>query len=285
LSWRNEDHVWYNAIQSLANGVRSYERDERRLVGGTVDKLCVRLELNPWQPYFDYGDAFKTDRDFSFRQLRWYELKNRSVFGSPVEGRGQWAHVKPGKDGLTNSNYGWCVYSPENGDGVKSQFDFATDSLLENGDSRQAMIFYSGPRMYVDWKADGMRDFTCTAYTHLFLRWDYPKDEAYLVYLVRQRSCDLFGGFFYDFPHHCEVYRRAFSRLAEKYPVKETYGKIVYDVDTLHVYERDFEKLLKIHDSFEFTDTKRERLEKSIKENPSSTKYASPRRKLKLDKV
>jgi thymidylate synthase len=223
---------------------------EIRLVGGTIDKLCVRFDLNPWQPYFDYGDAFRTDRDFSCRQLEWYESKNRSVLGSPVEGRGQWAHVKPSKNGLSNSNYGWCVYSPENGDGVKSQFDFAIDSLFENDDSRQAMIFYSGPRMHVDWKTDDMHDFTCTAYTHLFLRRNYPSDNRFLVYLVRQRSCDLFGGFFYDFPHHCEVYKRAFSRLAEKYSMNETYGRIIYDIDTLHVYERDFGKLLKIDGSF-----------------------------------
>jgi len=239
MSWTNEETLWYHHLRGL-----NQRRIDGDVISGTVEKIDASIELDPRQRVFDYSPAFKTDVELAEAQLAWYATMNRRITGSPFEGKGQWSHVKPTKSGFTNSNYGWCVYSPDNGDGEKSQFDFAIDSLIEKKHSRQAVIFYNRPGMHVDWKFDGMSDFTCTLDTHLFIRNDK------LIYIVHQRSCDLFLGFFYDYYHHTAVYADALEKLRAKYDVG--YGSILYHIDSLHVYERDFDTLEHIIKTFDF---------------------------------
>ena len=140
-----------------------------------------------------------------------------------------------------NSNYGWCVFSPENGDGKRSQYDFALEQLVAHPDGRQSVVFYNRPSMQWEWN-DGLNakhDFTCT-----FQTTQYVRDGA-LHYMVWQRSCDARFGLLNDYAWHWHVYHRFLDDLRKTTPDLKT-GKVHYVCGSLHVYQRHWDLVKEI---------------------------------------
>ena len=141
------------------------------------------------------------------------------------------------RDGKINSNYGWCIFSDENG----SQYDHCLNRLLDDHHTREACMIYTRPSMQVDCDSNGMHDFMCTYSTQVFLN---PINEfGYdLDYTVFMRSNDAVYGFCNDAIWAKYVRDKLVADL-NKCGLTVFPGKIIWNAGSLHVYERHFKYL------------------------------------------
>ena len=89
--------------------------DERFVVGEsgvkTVELLGETLVLEPTHGELDVG-VRRTNVEYVEKELRWYLSQSLSIRGY-VDDVKIWSQVCD-KDGVVNSNYGWCILSEEN---------------------------------------------------------------------------------------------------------------------------------------------------------------------------
>lgn len=168
----------------------------------------------------------KPNEDYIKRELDWYLSQSLNVNDIPGETPQIWKQVSD-KDGLINSNYGWCIFSNNN----YNQYNEAKSKLLADKNTRQAQMIYSRPSMQVDWNKNGMHDFMCTNHVNLHIR------EDKLIYTVFQRSCDAVFGYPNDLAWHKFVYNKLFNELKDTYKELEE-SHIVYNCGSLHLYPR-----------------------------------------------
>ena len=215
--------------------------DAGEIVAGTVELLNVGLVLDPRSRHVDFGTIKKAPRKYQEHEADWYDSMDLGIRGHDgIRDNPIWSSICT-DDGRVNSNYGWCVYSPENGDGVKSQYDFALEQLRKSPDGRQSVIFYSRPSMQWEWN-DGVHakhDFCCTFQTVHHVRGNK------LFYTVLQRSCDTLLGLVNDFFHHARVYEKMLSDLRTTHP-DVGYGYVYYFCNSLHAYERHWDLLREV---------------------------------------
>lgn len=198
-----------------------------------VELLSAKFILDPSQPILNFGDIRKTPVKYCAKELIWYLSESLSVeeIGKTAS---IWNEVAS-EDGMINSNYGWCVYSEEN----YNQFDNVAQELINFPQSRRAVIIYNRPSMWKDYNHNGMSDFMCTFATQHFIR------NNELISVVNMRSNDLIFGFFNDFYWQCFVHNDLLHELNENGMNLKT-GKIIWNANSLHVYERHFDMVQKI---------------------------------------
>lgn len=198
----------------------------------TIDKSGVKtLEILGESYLADEDVIFGTlNTDYANRELEWYLSESLNVNDIPEGAPVIWKQVSS-KDGLINSNYGWCIFSNENG----FQYANALLELLSFKDSRRALMIYTRPSMWNDYNKDGMSDFMCTSTVHVLIRNDT------LIYIVNQRSCDAVYGYKNDMFWHRYVYEKLFNDLSKYYHLKKS--PIIHQVGSLHIYERHFKFL------------------------------------------
>lgn len=166
--------------------------------------------------------------DYSYinREIAWYNSKSRNIndmYNPPKI----WRDIAT-DEGYINSNYGWCIYSKDNG----NQYSNALQHLRDNINTRQATMIYNRPSMHKDSTADGMKDFMCTnAVTYEFR-------DGRLHCVVQMRSNDAIFGYKNDYSWQVHV----LNKLARDLNVER--GLIHWQVASLHIYPRHF-KLIK----------------------------------------
>lgn len=198
----------------------------------TIDKSGVKtLEILGESYLADEDVIFGTlNTDYAHRELEWYISESLSVNDIPGGAPTIWKQVSS-KDGLINSNYGWCIFSNEN----NHQYANVLSELKRYKDSRRALMIYTRPSMWNDYNKDGMSDFMCTSTVHVLIRNDT------LIYIVNQRSCDAVYGYKNDMFWHRFVYEKLFNDLSRYYHLKKSH--IIHQVGSLHIYERHFKFL------------------------------------------
>ena len=174
--------------------------------------------------------------DYAKREIEWYESQSLYVKDIPGDVPKIWQSCAD-KDGKINSNYGWCIFSNENG----SQYDHCLNRLLDDHHTREACMIYTRPSMQVDCNSNGMHDFMCTYSTQVFLN---PINEfGYdLDYTVFMRSNDAVYGFCNDAIWAKHVRDKLVADL-NKCGLTVFPGKIIWNAGSLHVYERHFKYL------------------------------------------
>ena len=175
--------------------------------------------------------------DYAKREIEWYESQSLHVKDIPGDVPKIW-QMCADKDGKINSNYGWCIFSNENG----SQYDHCLNRLLDDHHTREACMIYTRPSMQVDCNNNGMHDFMCTYSTQVFLN-EVSDNKYKLDYTVFQRSCDACFGYNNDNLWHRHVMNKLVDEL-KRYDRDVILGDMTYNCCSLHVYERHF-KLLK----------------------------------------
>ena len=174
--------------------------------------------------------------DYANREIEWYESQSLYVKDIPGQTPKIW-ELCADKDGKINSNYGWCIFSEENG----SQFDHCVKRLLDDPHTREACMIYTRPSMQVDCNANGMHDFMCTYATQVFLN-DIGDNKYKLDYTVFMRSCDAVYGFCNDSLWAMYVQSKLVDEL-NKHGLNVIKGDIIWNAGSLHVYERHFKYL------------------------------------------
>lgn len=168
------------------------------------------------------------NENWNARELEWYLSESLNVNDIPEPIPSIWKQVAT-KEGLINSNYGWCVYSEENG----RQFDKCVGQLVADIDTRRATIIYNRPSMQEEYNKGGMSDFMCTYYAQALIR----NNELHLI--VGMRSNDLVHGFKGDLAWQKYVHFDLYNTLSYHYPDLKL-GNIYWNAVSLHVYERHF---------------------------------------------
>lgn len=199
-----------------------------------VELIAPRIELNPKQPILKFGDVRKTPLKYCQAELEWYFSQDLSI-----EKIGKKAKIWKDcacKYGMVNSNYGWCIFSKDNG----LQYEHVLDELLEKPESRRAVMIYNRPEMWKDYNVNGRNDFICTFATQHFIR------DGELITVVNMRSNDFIFGLFNDWYWQAWVHNSLHHDLQKiKYPDLKI-GKVIWIANSLHVYERHFAMIKKM---------------------------------------
>lgn len=176
--------------------------------------------------------------DYAKREIEWYESQSLYVKDIPGQTPKIW-EMCADKDGKINSNYGWCVFSKENG----NQFDHCVKRLLDDPHTREACMIYTRPSMQIDCNANGMHDFMCTYATQVFLNEVRDDVKTYqLDYTVFMRSNDAVFGYTLDTIWAMHVQSKLVDEL-NKQDLNVIKGDIIWNAGSLHVYERHFKHL------------------------------------------
>jgi thymidylate synthase len=184
------------------------------------------------------GESFIADEDWIIRkpnyeyierELSWYESQSRYVEDIPGDTPTIWKQVAD-KNGMINSNYGYLIWSEENG----KQYENVLNELEKNPNSRRAVMIYNRPSMHTDYCADGMSDFICT-YANTFLIRNGKLVSHYLM-----RSNDSVFGYTADVHWAMHVQKMLASDLGV------AVGDLIWTASNLHVYERHFPHIEKL---------------------------------------
>lgn len=162
-------------------------------------------------------------------------------------------------DGTVNSAYGYLIWKNqshgnpdyENGKSftwdssgeayakhqsmMRTPWEWAKQCLIADKDTRQAILRFSLPEH--QWM--GNKDQTCTMHGNFLIR----NDKLYLS--ITMRSNDLVLGLVYDLPWFISLMDKMVEELKPTYP-NLTKGWYTHTVHSLHIYERDEEKVLKM---------------------------------------
>lgn len=199
------------------------------------DQFVEKLQSNEWvqdktgAPMLEIiGATFVADEDHIFghpsqqyihRELEWYKSGSLYVDDIPDGTPKIWEQVSS-KHGRINSNYGWCIWSPQNG----NQYNEVLNTLSRDPTSRRAVMIYQRPSMHIDYNADGMSDFICTNAVQYMIR------DGQLHAVVQMRSNDAWAGYRNDYAWQIYVLRI----LAIDLQVKP--GNIYWNAGSLHIY-------------------------------------------------
>lgn len=178
------------------------------------------------------GESFIADEDWIIRkpnyeyierELEWYKSQSRYVEDIPGDTPAIWKQVSD-SDGMINSNYGYLIWSEENG----NQYENVKAELQMTPNSRRAVMIYNRPSMHTDFCHDGMSDFICT-YANTFMIRDGKLISHYLM-----RSNDAVFGFNNDLAWCKHVQ----TQLAKDLGLDV--GPVIWTATNLHVYQRHF---------------------------------------------
>jgi len=211
--------------------IRQYFRDALARGEFVTDKTGVKtLELIGASFIANEPSIFgEVNWDYVGREIAWYDSLSLKVADIPGGAPKIWQQVAS-KDGEINSNYGWCIYSEAN----HKQYWSVLLELLANPNSRRAVMIYTRPTMHKDYSRDGMSDFMCTNAVQYLIR----QDKVHAV--VQMRSNDVVFGYKNDRAWQSEVLNRLVADLNQKGDNKYFAGDIIWNVGSLHVYERHF---------------------------------------------
>ena len=135
-------------------------------------------------------------------------------------------------DGTVNSAYGYLLFNKKNEFG-KTQWEWAYESLIRDGDTRQALMHFNTPTH----QYDGNKDFVCTLNAIFHIR------DGKLDLTVMMRSNDVILGLPTDVAFFTMLQQQMLNHLSKKYdapyPLLEL-GKYTHIVNSMHLYERNF---------------------------------------------
>jgi len=191
------------------------------------ENLQISLEIkNPMLSTYN-NNRRGSQNKYIAAELLWYFSGRRDVeFIS--EYASFWKKIQ-NEDGTVNSSYGHLLFKNKNRYGT-TQYQWALDSLLNDKDSRQAVMHFNLPEhQYMSNK-----DFVCTMYGIFHIRYD----KLYLS--INMRSNDAILGTPTDIAFFTLLQQQMLKHLQLKYP-NLTLGSYTHNVDSYHIYERHFD--------------------------------------------
>jgi thymidylate synthase len=189
----------------------------KELVGDTIELVGTSFIA-------DEESIFgQVNMDYVSRELEWYGSMSLNVNDIPAPIPRIWQEVAD-SNGEINSNYGWAVFHPDNGNQYASVFN----ELETNPNSRRAIMIYTRPTMHTDYNSSGKSDFICTNTVHYMVR------DGKLVAIVNMRSNDAVYGYKNDYQWQKFVH----TKLADELGIPT--GQMIWQANSLHVYSRHF---------------------------------------------
>lgn len=208
-----------------------YKNKEFRTIGNNVQQSNT-IEIQ--------NANFIADKDWIVRQpnyeyfqreLEWYLSQSLNVNDIPGGAPTMWKACAD-KDGFIHSNYGWVIFSEENG----KQYESCKQKLIDDPHTREAIMIYNRPSMQTEYCRNGMHDFMCTQNVQYFIN-ESKSHKTFLDCIVNIRSNDAVFGYDNDWLW----FNYVLEKLAEDLDVIP--GLIYWNAGSLHVYERHFKFL------------------------------------------
>ena len=213
--------------------VRKFDvADIRDMIKGKLYKKEYIIDKTGAKTVELIGTAFFADeetifgvvnKDYAEAEIAWYNSQSLNINDMPCKVPAIWKAISDSDD-MINSNYGWCIFSKENG----SQYDNTLLELQKSPDSRRAIMIYTRPSMWTDYNKKGMNDFMCTNTVQYLIR------DNKVHAIVNQRSMDVLFGYKND--RYWANY--VLNKLASDLDLPA--GDIIWQTGSLHVYERHF---------------------------------------------
>lgn len=178
------------------------------------------------------GATFLANKDVIFggpnpewyeREMEWYRSISLNVRDIKGDIPKIWTQVAT-PDGYILSNYGWCLWSEENG----NQYKHVVEKLKADKNSRQGQLVFQRPSIHTEWNAGGKRDFICTAYIQMLIR----NDKLVCHYVMR--SNDLWAGYRGDSHFAREVHQEMAKDLGLEV------GDLIWTASSAHFYDRQY---------------------------------------------
>lgn len=174
----------------------------------------------------DINKDFSTSEKYVHHEKIWYD--SQSPNNEYIKEYASIWSTSSDDKGMTNSNYGFLLYSPQNG----NQYLNVVKELKRDPFSRRAVAYYTNPFMHYV----GGNDHVCTMYVSYIIR----DNRVHAV--VSMRSNDIrFGLIGADLDWQITI----LNRLAADLDIEV--GNVHWHAVSLHLYERHFDKLLKLY--------------------------------------
>ena len=176
------------------------------------------------------------NEEYINRELAWYQSQSTNIndiYGAEREPPAAWKYAA-NKYGEINSNNGLLVFSKK----YNEQFISVLVELIKNPDSRRATMIYNRPSIWNEYDENGKSDFICTNAVTYYIR------DGVMECVVQMRSNDALYGYKNDYAwqkfmlDRMVKYYNCSSETIDIEPVVA--GKIVWQVQNLHVYEKHF---------------------------------------------
>ena len=219
-----------STVYGVSN-IRNIFKEKLKMEDFVIDKTGVKtIEINNAAFFANQPTIFGTvNEDYVQRELEWYKSMSLNVNDIPGGPPEIWKMVAS-PNGYINSNYGWCIYSQQNG----NQYQNVLNELIKNPLSRRATMIYNRPTMHDDYNKGGMSDFMCTNAVQYLIR------NNKLNALVYMRSNDAVFGYKNDYAWQKHVLEELVIDLRNEWLDDIQIGDIYWNVASLHVYERHF---------------------------------------------
>lgn len=223
----NEKVLYEGPLHKLYNKLVSEDFVEVRGLK-TVEILNATIEFDAHvSGIISLKDTFKTSSDYVAHETEWYLSQNPS--NEFIKQHAQIWSTACDENGMTNSNYGFLMFSPQNG----YQFKNVVAELSRDPFSRRAIAYYTNPFMHYT----GGNDHVCTMYVSYTVR----NDKLHAI--VSMRSNDIrFGLIGADL----EWQRHMLWKIADK--IGYDVGTIYWHAASLHLYERHFDQLKSLYE-------------------------------------
>tara|TARA_R110000765_G_scaffold51064_3_gene103399 strand:- start:2907 stop:3614 length:708 start_codon:yes stop_codon:yes gene_type:complete len=228
------------------NDIRQHFIDELAAERFTIDKTGAKtIEIIGASFIADEASIFGTPSEkYIASELAWYESGSTNIndiYGPQYSPPAAWKYAAD-KHGNINSNYGHLIFSKK----YYSQFSNVAKELIDNPDSRRAMMVYNRPSIWAEYNENGKSDFICTNAVSYTIR------DNKLHVVVQMRSNDAVYGYKNDFSWARYVqdklirkinrHHRTFSDAWSVGQIPELIaGDITWQVMNLHTYEKHFE--------------------------------------------
>ena len=225
------------------NDIRKHFIEELKNESFSRDKSGVKtIELIGASFHADEEAIFgKPNAEYIADELHWYSSMSTNIhdIGNRDEPPAAWKY-SANEHGEINSNYGTLIYS----DKYYRQYDMVLDELLHNMDTRRATMVYNRPSIWSEYCFNGKNDFICTNAVTYYLR------DGAIHAVVQMRSNDVVFGYKNDYAWQRYVleqlvddYNYCYNDMSADadYRSNMEVGKIIWQVQNLHVYERHFD--------------------------------------------
>ena len=226
-----------NTLDILNKFKEKYNNKDFRIIGNDVQQAKT-LEIQ--NAHFEVDKPWivrEPNYDYLKREFEWYDSQSLNVNDIPGNTPEMWKKCATPL-GYINSNYGWCIYSEDNG----NQYESCKNKLIADPHTREAIMIYNRPSMQQEYDKNGMHDFMCCQNVQYFI--NERDEESYLDCIVNFRSNDAVFGFNNDALWVKEVLERLtkdLNNIPRSNLIKP--GKIYWNAGSLHIYERHFKYL------------------------------------------
>ena len=191
-----------------------------------------------------YNSCTNSAANFAKASKFWEKLQNpdgtvNSAYGYLIwknksHGNSMFEKGYPKRDPDLLDAFIYPNFSEFKDDKMRTPWEWAKESLIRDKDTRQAILRFSLPEHA--WM--GVKDFTCTLNGIFMIR------ENQLNFSVVMRSNDMWLGLTYDLPWFISLMDKMVEELKPHYPELQK-GHYTHFVHSLHLYDRDQEKILK----------------------------------------